>query len=123
MCPYALNTCFCCYFAAINKGRYTHEKKNNNIKEVKQLEQEQRAAASQEPPEDVVTSSEGVVALLSEQRLGATEDKFEKVIEDILTAFQEYALYGVNLFTSVKENQETFLASYLSEYKFLIVHY
>ena len=97
---------------------------------MKQLEQEQRAAAPQEPSEDAVTSSEGavtssegavtssegVVALLSTQRLVAKENKFEKVIEDILVAFQEYALYGVNLFTSVKENQETFLASYLSDY-------
>ena len=104
--PYFVFSCF----AAIKTGRYTHEKKTKNIKEVKQLERARRAAIP--PPE----AAPDVVALLSKLPL---QNKCEKVIEHILAAFQEHAVYTVNFFANIKEKEETYLASLrFRKYKF-----
>ena len=100
--------------AAIKTGRYTHEKKTMNIKEVKQLEQAERAALPREPSPDMV-------ALLSKLPVQINENKYEKVIEHILAAYQEQTMHTVNFFTNIKEKEATYLASGVCSDIFLCV--
>lgn len=102
---------------AIKTGRYTHEKKTKNIKEVKQLEQAERAAIPREPSPDMM-------ALLSKLPLQISENKYEKVIEHILSAYQEQTMHTVDFFSNIREKEETYLASRVYNYGVLdyIVH-
>ena len=100
--------------AAIKTGRYTHEKKTMNIKEVKQLEQAERAALPREPSPDMV-------ALLSKLPVQINENKYEKVIEHILAAYQEQTMHTVNFFANIKEKEATYLASDVCSDMFLSV--
>ncbi|KAI0228749.1 Nuclear hormone receptor E75 [Lamellibrachia satsuma] len=88
--------------SAIKTGRYTHEKKTKNIKEVKQLEQAERAAIPREPSPDMM-------ALLSKLPLQISENKYEKVIEHILAAYQEQTMHTVDFFSNIREKEETYL--------------
>ena len=96
--------------AAIKTGRYTHKKKTENIREVKQLERGNQPAIGPAPSHDMG-------ALVPKLPLWITENKHEIVIDYILSAFedQEQTLQVVNIFenTCIKDIEETFLASFI----------
>ena len=97
------SVCHFC-FVAIKTGRYTYEKKTKIIKEVKQLELARLAALPTQP------LSDNVVAL-SKLPQQITDNKYELVIEQILTAYQEHPLFGTNFNADMKQSEETYLAS------------
>ena len=88
---------------AISKGRYTHEKITNNIKEVL------------EPPPG------GVVALLPKLPLRITEKKYEEVIAHILAVYQEQSWYTMSFFTNMKVWEDIFLVSLCLSYSFRLL--
>ena len=92
-------------FVAVKTGRYTHEKRTENIKEVKRLEQAHRAAASPEPPEGALTSCSKLPLRITENIM------YEEVINRILGAYQEHPFHPVNFFANMKHTEETFMAS------------
>ena len=104
----ALYKCFYYYYyacvAAIKTGRYTHQKKTENIREVKQLEQALRSPPRPGPSHDVVAPS-------AELPMEVAENKYEKVLQDIISSFDKHELYAGNFFANLKQTEDNYMAS------------
>ena len=114
---FTITLCFMnpCCFTAIKTGRYTHKKKTENIREVKQLERGHQPVIGPAPSHDTG-------AIVPKLPLWITENKHEIVIDYIVSAFedQEQTLQVVNIFENIKDIEETFLASFILFLQFSI---
>lgn len=97
---------FDCCLLAIKTGRYTHEKKAEDIKEVKRLE---GSVVEVESPKPSNQTSPNPVSVSPVAKL--TDEELQEIIDSIVNCYSATTPYSRQFFETLPERERNFLVS------------